>query len=294
MIKKISTFYDKIIGILAQPLPFYYKGRNLQLLISSIFITTLLFNYIFKPFNVYLPEHKTNYFWISFIHALNPLIIIGILSFFISKTKIKTSWNVKKEILLISIFLILAGIMQFLIRDIIYKNSNNWSYKYLYEEIRNTFLTGILITVILTTIKNNTLNKNQSINHTTINKNDKQLKTKIYIATNVKSDAFELNLDSLIFARAEGNYVELYLHYKKNVKKIIKRISLTELANTLEPYKSVIKTHRSYLINLNYLKSIDGNAQGYRIKLHNYNKEIPVSRKMIQEFNKRIKDLALL
>jgi H+/Cl- antiporter ClcA len=123
-----------------------------------LFVMTILFNYIFEPFVVYLPEHKMDYFWISFIHACSPVAIIGLLSLFKTTSKTEENWNVQKEMLLIAFFLLLVGITQFLIRDIIYNNSNNWSWRYLYEEIRNTFLIGTLFAIFLTSLNYNRLN----------------------------------------------------------------------------------------------------------------------------------------
>ena len=61
-----------------------------------------------------------------------------------------THWNLGKEILHISIILFLIGIADFLIRDVIYTNPNNWSLRYLWEEVRNTFLVGLLLQFITT------------------------------------------------------------------------------------------------------------------------------------------------
>ncbi len=283
-----STFRYKIIRFLSQPYPFYYQGKNLLIISGLLFVMTFLFNYIFEPFNVNIPEHKLNYFWISFIHACSPSVIIGFFSLYKSTSKTEENWNVRKEILLISAFLLLVGIAQFLIRDVIYNNPNNWSWRYLFEEIRNTFLVGTLFAIFLISLNYNRLNTKHVKNANAINFSGKVVKnaanSNVFIKTQVKGDAFNLNLETLLFAKAEGNYVELYLN-ENRINRVIKRITLKELETTLKQHQYIIKTHRSYLVNLHYVKSVVGNAQGYKLQLYNYDEKIPVSRNRTQEFD---------
>ncbi|GAF01760.1 LytR/AlgR family response regulator transcription factor [Saccharicrinis fermentans] len=297
MNKVYSTFYGKILRFLSRPYTYNYHGRNLWRMAALLFILASLFNYLFQPFTVYLPEHKINYLWISLIHACVPFCVISFLPFCILRFKAQNNWNVRKELLLITLFLLLVGVFQFLIRDMIYDNANNWSWRYLYEEIRNTFLTGVLLTLLLAAINYNIFHHKSCFNHEVLdisgNAIDITNNKHVFIKTRVKSEAFKLDLDRFLFAKADGNYVELYLNEQEG-KKIVKRISLTELSTTLVQYPNIMRTHRSYLVNLCYLKSREGNAQGYKIKLHHYPKKIPVSRKMMQEFNQRIKDVEVL
>ncbi len=284
------TRQNKIKIYLSQPYPFYYRVNNLWIIAGLLFVLTITFNYIFKPFNVYVPEHKFNYFWISFIHACSPALIIGLFSIYPTKPKTEENWSVQKEIILIAFFLLLVGIAQFLIRDFIYNNPNNWSCRYLYEEIRNAFLIGSLFAVLLTSLNHNRLNKKHIKNANAINLSQKVKKAETYpsvlITTQLKSDDFILNLDSFLFAKAEGNYVVLFLN-EHATNKLIKRITLKELEKILTPYSNIKKTHRSYLVNLHQIKSVTGNAQGYKLELKNCHEKIPVSRNMIKEFESK-------
>jgi len=283
---------NRLLVFLSQPYPFYYKGKSLAVIASVLFVCSLLFLYIFEPFVVYTPEHKMNYFWISFIHSCSPLIVIAFLSLLKFARVKEENWNIQKEILLITLFLLLVGIVQFLIRDVIYNNSNNWSWKYLIEEIRHTLLIGTLFSLTFTSLNFNRLNaknikKADTLNLSHYSKKNAQCPI-IQINTRVKSDSFELKVNNLIFAKAVGNYVELYLK-GETISKVLKRITLKELVTTLAPHPNIIKTHRSYLVNLNYLKNVTGNAQGYKLQLENCEEKIPVARNIIKAFNKKIK-----
>ena len=69
------------------------------------------------------------------------------------------------------------------------------------------------------------------------------------------------------------------------VNKFVKRLTLKDLESALKPFPEIIRTHRSYLVNLNQIMGVVGNAQGYKLKLRDYDGTVPVSRNMIGNFN---------
>jgi len=283
---------NNILNFLSQSYPFYYKGKTLWIVACLLFFMTLFFEYFFEPFEVYVPEHKMNHFWIAFIHASTPVNIIVLFSLFKKISKIEENWKVRKEILLVVVILLLVGISQFLIRDIIYDNANNWSWRYLYEEIRNTFLVGTLFVIILISLNFNRLNAKNKKNASAFTFSDDFLKaptnSTVFVKTRVKSDDFNLNIDSLLFAKAAGNYAELYLK-EEEIKRVLKRITIKELESILKQYQHIVKTHRSYLVNLHHVKKVSGNAQGYKLLLKNCEKKVPVARNMIKNFEERMR-----
>ncbi|WP_299159034.1 LytTR family DNA-binding domain-containing protein [uncultured Tenacibaculum sp.] len=278
---------NSIRTYLLQPYPFYYQGKSLKIILLLFFLMTFLFNYAFEPFNVEYTEHKMNYFWITLIHSLTPVIILSFLFIIGSIWKLEEKWNVVKEAFLIFSFFLMVGLVQFLIRDLIYDNPNNWSLQYLYEEIRNTFLVGTLFVLILIPLNFNRLNTKHGNRATLLNNaiGDK-LTTEYPKTNNIKVNDFEFNNNQFLFAKAEGNYTEVYLNAQNPTKKLI-RTTLKNLETLLQAHPNILKTHRSYLVNCNYIEKIEGNAQGYQLHIGNY--KVPVSRNKIQKFNSYMK-----
>ncbi len=281
--KSYFKLKKKNSNLLSQAYPFYYQGKELWLITVLLFFMTLLFGYFFEPFEVYQPEHKMGYFWITLIHSCTPVFIVFLFLSLKMFPRLKDNWNIKKEILLISIFLLIVGIVQFLIRDVIYDNPNNWSLQYFYEEIRNTSLVGILFTFILVPINYHRLNTRNIINANAFNTS----KITAIISNKTTSYINELDVDSknVLYAKAEGNYIELFL---SNGSKTLKRLTMKSLGNILDSYPNYIKTHRSYIVNINQIVSVNGNAQGYKLQLKNCSDIVPVSRNMISTFNKKM------
>ena len=276
-------------NLLNQPYPMYYQGKFLWVLPIIVFTFTLCFNYFFEPFEVARSEHKLDFFWISVIHGLVPMIIIIILALIAASPHLEEYWTVKKELLLLGGLLLSIGITQFFIRDIIYDNPGNWSIKYFYEEIRNTFLIGGLFALIITSINFNILlSKNrQKANLLHFESTNKDSSRKVLIKTQVKKDDLTIDVNNFLFARSQGNYSELYLE-NYHPQKTLKRISLKELAEVFRPFDFILKTHRSYLVNLKKVNHVKGNAQGYQLKLDHCNETVPVARNLIKEFESKM------
>ncbi|MCF6288166.1 MAG: LytTR family transcriptional regulator DNA-binding domain-containing protein [Proteobacteria bacterium] len=66
---------------------------------------------------------------------------------------------------------------------------------------------------------------------------------------------------------------------------------MKHLKNQLSGLDFIIRTHRSYLINLNAVTNISGNAQGFKLQFNDPDIAAHVSRKMIDEFQTRRDDL---
>ena len=280
----------QILNYFKQSYPYYYRNRKNLFIILWIFsFLSFFFSYLFQPFEVNISEHKINSNWILLIHAFIPLPIVFIYFWFVNKhVKDETSWTVGKEVIHISIALLFIGISDFLIRDVIYTNPDNWSLKYFFEEIRNTFLVGaLLFAIILPLNLQRLLNKYQK-SATKLHlkmPNSSKNSDSILINSFINSESFHLKINSFLFAKIDGNYTEIYTESENNFDKKLIRLSLKELEEQLKEFNFIFKTHRSYLVNTNQISSVNGNAQGYKLQLKNYPTQIPVSRSKIEEFN---------
>ncbi|MEM9681540.1 MAG: LytTR family DNA-binding domain-containing protein, partial [Bacteroidota bacterium] len=94
----------------------------------------------------------------------------------------------------------------------------------------------------------------------------------------VKESPIVMQLTEFVYAQSEGNYITVY--YLENIvimQKLI-RLSLKQLEIQLEHLSQIKRCHRSYLINTQHIKAIDGNARSLTIQLDNVATPIPVSR----------------
>lgn len=273
--------------------PQRYKFENLIKSSIVVFLIILLFLLMFKPFGVYDPELKMHYFFICFLHALAPAIILfvyfGVLNYF-RKTKNQTKWTLLEEFIQIGALLVLIGTASFLMRDLLYNNPNNWSWNYLFEEIRNCFVAGIFFYFFLRLSTFYFESKKGSpfvlqFTPLTVKPEKTVLKSNIFITTQVKQDDFLLDMDQLLFAKADGNYIELTKSNGHQMTTEVKRISLTQFETQITDYPHLFRCHRTYLVNMYKIKQVAGNSQGYVLSFKETDIKIPVSRKQIDNFN---------
>jgi DNA-binding LytR/AlgR family response regulator len=59
---------------------------------------------------------------------------------------------------------------------------------------------------------------------------------------------------------------------------------MSNVAEQLDNFDFLFRSHRAYIVNLNYIQESSGNAQGYQLKMRNTEVVLPVSRTNLAEF----------
>ncbi len=277
-----SIARTKFKGISRHGLPPKFIGA------ITLFLATFFSTYFLEPFEIHPPEHTVHYFWICFFRAGLAACLALIYLTFIQP---KATWPLHKKLFHVALFLLLFGGINFLIRDVIYDNPDNWSWHFLFTELRNTFLLGLFILWLMLSLNYNLLfgdEKENAMVSENLPMDDLGMKKQaaVSIITQVKADDFLLPLDHFILAKSEGNYTEIFTIENQRVHKRLKRIPLKSLEEQLSPYPWLVRTHRSYLINQQLVDNMTGNAQGYQLSLKYYPEKVPVSRAFIPHFNK--------
>ncbi|OJW15311.1 MAG: hypothetical protein BGO48_14380 [Mucilaginibacter sp. 44-25] len=283
--------------------PCRYHHDRLLKTVSVQFLLIFIFLLLFRPFGVYEPEHKFNYLFICGLHALSPALIVYVyfagLGHVRSRAVKSALWSSGQEYMHLAVIFLITGIMSFFLRSIIYNNADNWSWRYLWEEIRNCYLAGVLLYFLLL-FAGSHFRSSRSIkaNDTDIPaiiplpSGTDTTTTRLHIKTQVQQDDFYMDPAQLLFARADGNYIELTMLSGEQVHTELKRISLKQFEAQLTPYPFLFRCHRAYLVNLHQIRKVSGNAQGYTVLLHMTAQSVPVSRTQLPLFNHQYEQLA--
>ncbi|WP_227687079.1 LytR/AlgR family response regulator transcription factor [Spirosoma arboris] len=96
------------------------------------------------------------------------------------------------------------------------------------------------------------------------------------VADNEK-DKLTLPIESLVFIESSDNYCTVvYLKNEQPAKPLL-RSSLSRLEKQIaQPH--IVRCHRSYVVNLNRVERVTGNAQGYKLHLLGGQFQLPVAR----------------
>jgi len=275
----------------------WYYPRKLKQIAGLLFLVSFLFLLLFRPFTVTESELKYSYLFTCFLHALSPALItfsyFNILIYFQKTNPDRNERPAVKWMISIAGMLLLVGLASFLLRDLIYTNPNNWSLRYLWEEIRNAYLAGTLFFSYFLFAGSYFHQQKAQLSvavpaqEITIPANPEM----IFIKALVKIDDFSFNAADFLFARAEGNYVEITMQSANGLQKELKRISLKQLELQLAGYNGFMRCHRAYLINIQKVAHFSGNSQGYLVSFAEVEDKVPVSRINLEVFDQRYQAL---
>ena len=91
-----------------------------------------------------------------------------------------------------------------------------------------------------------------------------------------------------MFIKSDGNYSTVYLKKGDELRKKMIRNTLKSLENELINMEKIVRCHKSYIVNLNKVKQVTGNARGYNFILEGLEMTIPVSRNFPKSYFKEI------
>lgn len=100
----------------------------------------------------------------------------------------------------------------------------------------------------------------------------------ILVAENGK-DSLQLTLADLLAMESSDNYCTVFYVKNGSLAKELIRSSLSRLEHQLGEEAPFARCHRSYVVNLDRVERVSGNAQGYKLHLLNSQLVVPVARK---------------
>jgi len=87
---------------------------------------------------------------------------------------------------------------------------------------------------------------------------------------------------------ASDNYCQIYYLKDGRLQDRLFRTSLKKLVNQIVGVEAAWRCHKSYLVNLQQVVHISGNAQGYRLHLANTELTVPVSRSLNTQVQEKL------
>ena len=291
-------FIQKISNTLNQPYPFFYESVKRILITAGAFVLGVShFLYLIQPFSYNFDEHRYP-FWI--ISLLNGTLVGSIFLFYIALIKgfaprliDEEFWTLGRELGFWLLFLLLVGVGNFFLRELIYDNPNNFSFYYFRTEVIHSLIVGSFFLLFIVTgkylhIVSSTIDKASTWNSVVRDyRNKQQGETEITVHAESAQDTIRFRVSEFLYAKVDGNYIEFYLMDDKNeeIQRHIKRNTLINVEEQLKDVPNIIRVHRSYLVNIYKIECVSGNAQGYRLGIKNSKDIVPVSRNYISAFD---------
>ena len=104
------------------------------------------------------------------------------------------------------------------------------------------------------------------------------------VIPNGSNETFSVLPTDIIYIESVANYV-IVAHFVNNEPCQTRlRGTLHNVEELLADYSNIIRIHRAFLINVNYVTEVTGNSNGYRIRMLGIDNLLPVSRANIESF----------
>lgn len=282
-----------MLKILQQPYPFGEKS-NIRLLKQSIgegaFIA--LFLIFFQPFGVseWQDPNKNSYLaGYGLITALCGIILRFAVFKTFPKYHSEATWNVGKEVLSIMMLIMMIAAGNIIYSNLIF-NFENGIISFLWMLLAVVIIGifpatfGVMLNYIIQLKK---FNQQIVVHHhhtpeitlaEQVSENKVQNSVLLKLIAENEKDSIELAVDSLYFIESSDNYSTVFYEKNQKLQKELLRSSLTRLESQISS-ENIVRCHRSFIVNLDKVEKVTGNAQGYKLHLKSPELLVPVARK---------------
>lgn len=103
---------------------------------------------------------------------------------------------------------------------------------------------------------------------------------RLTIPSELGRDDFTLPVRELLFIRSAGNYLEVHHLEGGQLARKVVRGSLKMVEASLAEWPRLLRCHKSYVVNLDRVVKVGGNAQGFHLCLDHGEERVPVSRSL--------------
>lgn len=293
-------------SFLQRPFPPYANSRRsgLAAFMAALIVFAILF--FGEPFQLDTVPVSTK-FILSLAYAAATLLVstlfLVLLPLFFSSLFDSRRWTVGKEILFFCIILACISIANAGINAI--ANQIPFSLGMLLRMASYTLLVAIVPVTLSVFVKQqvllrhyqrgaNSINlevagKVHHPNETLPNDNVQTAATMFLLTGDNQGESLNLLPSQWMAAEANDNYVRIFYDQSTGEGSVLFRTTLKKMEAQLQGHAGKYRCHKSFLVNLQKVSHLSGNAQGYRLHLVNSELQIPVSRSLHGELKEKLK-----
>jgi DNA-binding LytR/AlgR family response regulator len=196
-----------------------------------------------------------------------------------------TEWTILKEVSAIGLVLLFVGTAVFFAAFLIEAPADRWNVATALDSYAMTILVGAIPFGLVTLINLNRLFEvTTNLSQNSLGPGLAAADEWIEIETPLKKDEVAFPAAAFLYAVSEGNYVTFHLWSGERARRLTARISINSVEEQLARHRGILRTHRSFIVNLRKVSSASGNSLGYRLKVPGAGEEIPVSRTHVRRF----------
>ncbi|NML20261.1 LytTR family transcriptional regulator [Pseudoflavitalea sp. G-6-1-2] len=209
------------------------------------------------------------------------------------------NWTVGKQILNILLVVVLIGTLNFLVYPLLF--DTHLTLESFLHAMMTTTTVGIVPITIYTLYKQNIrlkqFRQEAAVLHEKLQEK-KQADQLVPVSTirhsiitfsgDNNNEKFSVDEQELVYLESASNYVKVFFEKNGRLNYTIIRNTMKKMEETLQNHSLFFRCHRTYIINLEKIISVEGNAQGYKMRINGSDELLPVSRNLNKEFSDRL------
>lgn len=256
-----------------------------------------LFLFIFQPFG--LSELPNGLFTVALGYGLTTFVVMALLNLafppLFPRYFVEEKWTLGRELGWTLVNIALIGLANLIYSSFVLVFT--FSIKGLLVMETFTIAVGLFPISISLLIKEARLSKKYVQRSETINRLlDEQIPVTVSptisqsltLPSETRAEDFSLSAEQLLYIRSSDNYVEVFYKVPDAVERKLLRNSLKNITEAVQAWPNLFRCHKSYLVNLDRVRHVSGNAQGYKLHVEGVDLLIPVSRQWNDEIKTRL------
>ena|SRR2546421_2490661 len=203
-------------------------------------------------------------------------------------------WTVSKELLMMLWQVISVSFANLLLMNWLYGEQISW--QTVIETLGITAAVGIFPITLIILLKQQALLRKYGAEAAML---DQQLKSQLAEKTagtsplltlsgDNQDETLSLRLNDLRFISSADNYIKLHYIQDGNLTSSVLRSTLKKTNERLQPHQQLFRCHRTYIVNLQAVDRVSGNAQGFKLHLRDVEEPVPVSRNLNKALTARL------
>lgn len=246
----------------------------------------LAFFWIFQPFGMFTFSREQTPVIFGYIFIA---LIFWLIHLFLIQPFFRFEWTIGSTIIWLSWINFSIGIAITFFNNLIYDYESLTVGHFLVVQWVS-WTVGVLPLILIVLIHENYLLRKRTKKAEEISEaNSRRKKTvssnsEITFPAENKKNNLTFDIEKVLYLTTEDNYVGIYHEADGKVNRAFIRNTLKEIEKSFPDHPTLFRCHKSYIINLDKIKKVTGNAAGYKLHFENIPEEIPVSRSL----NKKI------
>ena len=259
---------------------------------AGFFVAFFLF--VFKPFGTQVQEGAEWKFarfclYFGLVTAATTLLVNAVCRLFPAVFD-EEKWVVWKEILFNIVFIICIGCGNMLLAHFTWSTPLTPRSFLVWQGL--TFAVGLFPMLIGASIGQMRLSKKYMTEAAQLSRHAPSPQAvshrEVVLAGDNQNETLRLDAAQIAWLSAADNYVQVFYFENDVLKSRMLRATLKKMEETLSDSPQFFRCHRTYVVNLEKVTEVSGNAQGYRLHIAGADNTVPVSRNLNEAIRQKL------